>query len=156
MGVKIEGDLNWSIDRMFAELDDSLDSVLQAGAAVIKEQARRSLIANVPAATKPNPLYNDVMADAPLYGKVNNGTVKIHVLGSGKKGSGTFRARFFEGGTKVRKQKTLNGKPLSKARVTGQIKPTRFFETAVASSEQNAYSVMEERLSQIIDNINSK
>ena len=24
---------------------------------------------------------NDVMADAPLYGKVDNGTVKIHVLG---------------------------------------------------------------------------
>ena len=154
--MKIEGDLNWTIDRMFAELDDNLNGILQAGAAVIKEEAKRSLISAVPAATRPNPLYNDVMADAPLYGKVDNGTVKIHVLGSGKKGSGTFRARFFEGGTKVRKQKTLNGRPLKKARTTGQIKPTHFFENAISSSEQNAYSVMEERLSQIIDNINSK
>ena len=156
MGVKIEGDLSWTIDRMFAELDDRLDGVLQAGAAVIKDAAKSSLISKVPAATHHNPAYSDTLADAPLYGKPNNGVVKIHVLGNGKKGSGTFRTRFFENGTKVRQQKKLNGRAMKKARVIGQIKPTHFFESAVNNSEQKAFSVMEERLSQIIDNINSK
>lgn len=156
MGLKVEGDLNWTIDRMFSELDSRLDSVLYTGAAELRDATKQSLISSVPAATRPNPLYNDTLADAPMFGKANNGVVKIHVLGNGKKGSGTFRARFFEGGTKIRKQKKIHGMPLKKERVIGQIKPTRFFETAVATTESKAMQVMQDKLGQIIDNINTK
>ena len=70
----------------------------------LKKDAKKLFKTKLPAATKRNPNYNDRLIDAVRSSKVKEKglgelILKIHVMGNRKKGSGTFRARFFEGGT---------------------------------------------------------
>lgn len=77
--------------------------------------------------------------DAPRIGKIqdrydeDNIYLKVHVMGTGRSESKTFRFRFLEKGTTDRYAKTLNGKALQKPRYLGSIQPRRYFAKAVNS-----------------------
>lgn len=127
-------------------------SALRKGANVIKQKAKETLASTGIKYNTTNPRYNDTLQDAIRTTKVReDNTIGIHILGSQAKGSGTFRLRFFEKGTKERYAKTYNGQPLKKKRRLGKIKSYKFFESATTSSQSQAQKAIEEQLIKYID-----
>ena len=119
------------IDKFNDYLDKEIYATLHKSADEIVQRAKDKLIQKVPMANHLSENYNDTLVDGIYYGKVEGNKVKITSMGNNKKGSGTFRTRFFVGGTKDRKdvggyRKTKNGiiyvkykKPLNKGKIEG-------------------------------------
>lgn len=111
----------------------------------IKRDARATLKQRLPAATKKSAKYTDRLVDAIRSSKIKNEglgelRLKIHTLGSRKPGSGSFRTRFFEGGTKERIQKPYVdslGRKYQNVRRIGRIKALNFFSDTLHN--QNVY-----------------
>lgn len=74
-------------------------------------------------------------------------TGSVNIMGSRNEDDGTWRLRFFEGGTRVRKSK--NG------RTYGQIRPTWFFGNAIASVGSDTVTEIEKSIQHAIDEINN-
>jgi len=108
---------------------------LNKAAAHIKKDAKKLFKTKLPAATKKSPKYNDRLIDAIRSSKVEETglaelSIKLHVMGTKKKGSGTFRARFFEGETKERTMPSYVdklGRKYPKSRSIGKIEALHFF-----------------------------
>ena len=155
-GISItHNDIDITIDTMKKEMPDVERSMLYAGAFLIKDKAKEEFVRKLPAATKSNPKYNDTLLDAIRLTKIDGGTITIHTLGSRDSSSGTYRARFFEGGTKDRYQKTRNGNKLKKKKFIGKISPLNFFGTAVQTMEGQAFSTMQKILDNYIESKNN-
>ena len=75
-------------------------------AADYKKTVKEFFTGAMPSATRPSQRYKDKLIDAVRVSKVeangNEVTTKVHIMGVRSSGSGTFRARFFEGGTNPR------------------------------------------------------
>ena len=137
---------------------------LNKAGGTIKKTVKEKFKTELPAATKRNPNYIDRLIDAVRSSKVKEKglgelELKIHVLGNHKKGSGTFRARFFEKGTKIRELKPgikdSLGRTYKKSRSIGRIKPLYFFRDSM-SSINSASMNMNSYLEQEINRINQK
>lgn len=137
---------------------------LNKAGGTIKKTVKEKFKTELPAATKRNPNYNDRLIDAVRSSKVKEKglgelILKIHVMGNRKKGSGTFRTRFFEGGTKMRELKPgikdSLGRTYKKSRSIGRIKPLYFFRDSM-SSINSASMNMNNYLEQEINRINQK
>jgi hypothetical protein len=78
---------------------------MRKGMNIVKNEGRKRFKRSLPKATHKNPKYSDRLVDA-ITGKVYVGGTttyfEVHNAGSRKSTSGTFRARFFEKGTKPR------------------------------------------------------
>lgn len=79
---------------------------MRRGMNMVKSEGRKRFKRTLPKAANRNVKYSDRMIDA-ITGKVkvqDNITTyfEVHNAGSRKKTSGTYRARFFERGTKIR------------------------------------------------------
>lgn len=125
--------------------------VLRKAANEVKKEAKSRLRQAMPNASKNNPKYNDTLLDAVKVSvwEDNNGAYsKVHTMGSRKKSSGTFRTRFFEGGTVVRK----TGKGQSR----GSLKALYFFGGATSATKQKVDSTIDIELSKVIQNIANK
>lgn len=154
-GVTISGDLNWSFDRMAQELPAIQNKAVMAGGMMLKEKLKETLVAKMPAASKPVRKQTgyggyQITSMEPLtegirQSKTHNGKVRIHALGSGAPNSSTFITRFYEEQTQPRYNKKVNGKKLKKLRRTGQVGGIHFFKDTV-----NAYL---EQTTQFIGNI---
>ena len=84
---------------------------MRRGAAVIKRQTVSNFKKELPASTQSSEKYSDRLIDAvrsTVYEENNEVYFSVHVMGSRKKDSGTFRARFFERGTKERNKDNHN------------------------------------------------
>lgn len=79
----------------------------------------------------------------------------VHIMGSRASGSGTFRLRFFEGGTKDRYQTKINGVELKKPRYIGNIKPYRFFQSANSTIESQLDAIYMEEIDKAVQKINN-
>lgn len=153
-GVTItHDDIDITLKTMKNEMPWVERSMLFGGAHIVKDKAREQLVKMLPNATKQSTKYSDTLVDAIRVGAIDGGTITIHTMGNGAKDSGTYRTRFFEGGTKPRYQKTRNGVKLKKKKSIGKISPLGFFGTAVQTSQGQAF----QRMQEILDNyINSK
>ena len=69
-------------------------------------------------------------------------------MGSRKKTSGTFRARFFEGGTDLRKT--------DKDQSRGSLAPKLFFSSAITATKNQVESTIDTELSKVIQAIANK
>ena len=114
----------------------------QSGRILLKK-ARQNAVSLVPNVRQPNPKYSDTMYDA-IRMKVYQEDdfrwyFKVHILGTRKKTSGTFRLRFFEGGTAPRKTRYEYTDKLGRTYPAGQnrgsLRGTNFFSSAVSASE---------------------
>lgn len=136
---------------------------LQEGATKIKKAARYSFKEQLPNATKRSKKYKDRLIDAIRSTKITDKgladmSIGVHTLGTRKSGSGTFRARFFEGGTKVRTQGPYVdslGRKYVHSRKVGSIKPLHFFTDSVKDANV-AEMDMVKMLSQQVEKINNK
>lgn len=151
-GVKIVGDLNKSIDYLEYFGKEYFQKALRAGASVLKKQTRYNLSSALPKSSEHNPRFSDTLLDAIRNSKTEGDVITVHILGTRQKGSGTYRTRFFEGGTKERYQKTYRGVPLKKKRFLGRIKPLYFFSSAIVETENQIYEAMEPVINELITN----
>ena len=150
--IKIVSDtLGRSIQEVLKVMARAEQSALKKGANVIKKNTKKNLRSTGIDINRPNDKYNDKLIDAVRSSKPKDGAVVAHIMGTQKTGSGTFRLRFFEGGTKERYAKTYNGKPLKKKRRLGKIKAYNFFNSAVDSSQSEIMDAMDAQLTKYIE-----
>lgn len=104
--------------------------------------------------------YNDKIEDAVMISKIEGDfgsemSQKVHVMGTQKTGSGTYRFRFLEKGTKERQAKTRKGQKLKKERNTGAIKARWFFKNAQNQVFPNLPAIYVAEIDKAIQKINS-
>lgn len=154
------------MNRWFSEKDwfNVKKRALNKAGGTIKKEVKKQFKTELPAATKRNPNYIDRLIDAVRSSKVKEKglgelILKIHVMGNRKKGSGTFRARFFEGGTRERFIKPgyvdKLGRKYTKKRSIGHIEPLWFFRDSM-SSVNTASINMNSYLEQEINKLNAR
>lgn len=150
-GIQIIADtLSTSIEDVMKVMPRAERSALSKAASVLKKHIRNSMNNAMSAARKRSPKYTDRLIDAIRSTKFKDGAITVHIMGTRKTGSGTFRTRFFEKGTKDRYAKTYKGKPLKKPRYLGKIKPLRFFAQAVSSSKTEVSDTIQNQLDKYI------
>lgn len=123
---------------------------LGKAAGVIKRAVKNTFKKELPAATQSSEKYNDRLIDAirsTVYEENNEMMMKVHGMGSGKTGSGTFRARFFAVGTRERNSDGHN---------RGSIKATNFFNNGVSASSGKALSTINTTFSQELQKVLEK
>ena len=151
INLKITGTFKGQIDRIKEILPRAERRALYTAAVFLRDKIKQSLISAVPKATMSNSKYNDTLADAVRFTRIDGMSLKVHALGTRQSGSGTFRARFFESGTKERYQKTFNGVKLNKKRRLGKINATNFFSSAVESNRSAVLQIIENEILKYID-----
>lgn len=149
--VEISGNLNHSIDWLQENGKRYFQAALYAGASIIVKQAKSNLNSALPASTNRNPRFNDTLQDAIRFSHTEGDVITVHTLGTRQSGSGTYRTRFFENGTRERYQKTYAGIPLKKKRYIGKLKPLGFFNSAVVSTQSLVMDEMQKVIDRMID-----
>lgn len=139
----IEFDLS-DVSRVIDELSpDNLARMqrksLRSGAKVLYDSTKKSLKAKLPAATRRNPKFFDTLEDAVRMNVGYDSTdgeyyFTVHILGTRTKGSGTYRARFFETGTVERRT--------AKGYNRGRIEPINFFGSAINADGNKSLQVV--------------
>lgn len=123
-------------------------TALRKAANVLRTDARKRLKKDLPNATTSSSKYSDTLIQG-IMTSVREGNegmdAKVHIMGTRKKTSGTFRTRFFEGGTVVRKTK--------KGYNRGKIKALYFFKDAVGATKDKVQSTLDKELSKTIQKI---
>ena len=126
-------------------------TALRKAANVLRTDARKKLRKELPSATRSKGKYSDTLISA-IRTSVKEGNegmdAKVHIMGSRSKTSGTFRTRFFEGGTVERKTK--------KGYSRGKIKPLYFFQNAIGATKNKVESTLDSELSKTIQKIADK
>lgn len=136
---------------------------LRKAANDLKKKTKSKFKSLLPMASVKNPKYNDKLLDAVRISKIKETglaelSIKLHVMGTKKKGSGTFRSRFFEKGTKEREISPYVdklGRHYNKTWKTGRIKPLYFFRDSVSNLSPTS-SYINTILEQEINKINQK
>ena len=123
-------------------------TALRKAANVLRADARKRLRKDLPSSTTNSGKYSDTLVQG-IMTSVTEGNegmdAKVHIMGTRKQTSGTFRTRFFEGGTKVRKTK--------KGYNRGKIKALYFFKDAVSATKDKVQSTLDKELSKTIQKI---
>lgn len=150
ISFKISGSLLGPLEKMKDELPRAEKRALYRSAYALRDRLRQSLVSSLPKATTHNPKYNDTLVDAIRFTKVDGASLNVNAMGSRKKGSGTFRTRFFENDTRDRYQKTYKGQKLKKKRFLGHITGTHFFSNTVDNSKDYIVSIMRDVITQYV------
>lgn len=138
-------------------------SLSKAGRKLYKK-AQQNALSMVPKVRQQNPKYSDTMYDA-IRMKVFQDSdfrwyFKVHILGSRKKTSGTFRLRFFEAGTVPRKTKNSYTDRLGRTYPAGQnrgrLRGTNFFNSAISNAESEVVVAIQENLVEEIKKITNQ
>ena len=147
---KISGSFKGNFEEVAKEMPNIEKRALYRGAYLLRDKIRQSLTTHVPKATQRNPKYNDTLVDAVGFSRVDGASLVVNAMGTRKKGSGTYRTRFFEEGTVDRYQKKRNGIRLKKKKFVGRIKPTNFFASAVNANKQAVIDIMRDTITEYV------
>lgn len=150
ISFKISGTFKGSFKKMAKEMPRVEARALYRAAYYLRSAIRTSLVTKIPKATVSNPRYNDTLVDAVGFTRVDGASLTVNALGAGRPGSGAYRTRFFENGTKERFHKTRNGKPLKKKKSVGKITGVHFFSDAVEANRDAVINIMQEAFSDYI------
>ena len=151
ISFKIEGSLIGKFEETAKEMPRIEKKALYRAAYYLRDQIRNNLIAKVPKANTRNPKYTDTLIDAVGFTRPDGGSLVVNALGTRAPGSGTFRTRFFEAGTKERYQRRRNGIKLKKKKFIGRITEHPFFRSAVQANESAAVELMRQVIVQYVD-----
>lgn len=149
--VKISGNLKGPFEEIARKMPDVEKRALYRAAYFFRDKIRQQLATALPASTKRNPKYSDTLIDAVGFTKVDGASLVVNAMGTNKKGSGTYRTRFFEDGTVERFHKKRFGARLKKKKSVGKIKPYKFFSSAVSANESAAIKLMEDVITEYVD-----
>lgn len=147
------------------KIDKASSKALSKAAQELKKATVENLKQRLPYASdsrrKPTwkrPKYNDKIYDGVRVSVREHKTISgcvwrgVHVMGTGKPGSGTYRLRFFETGIFRVAKRTTSRKGLNR----GTIRALHFFSDAVKERLPKAPSVIAKALEQEIEKINSE
>lgn len=156
-----------NIEQVWAEFQDltskqmtsAIKKAVSRGAAELKKETITQLRSSGIDVDRPNNKYNDKLDDGVMMRKARGNYDEdiysiVHIMGSMSSGSGTFRLRFFEKGTKDRYQQTSHGNPLKKPRYVGAIRPYWFFKKANTNIESRLDQIYMEEIDKAIEKIN--
>lgn len=149
--LKMSGSLTGPLEEMLDVLPRAEKRALYKAGFFLRDKIQQSLNLSIPKATQANPKYSDTLVDAVGFSKPDGASININAMGNRRKTSGTYRTRFFEEGTRDRYQKSYNGVRLKKKRFLGHIGPTHFFKKGVETNKDAAIKIMEDVLSEYID-----
>ena len=144
--------LSW-LDNLTGIIAKAKKSGLRVAAKTILSSVQQMLTStDINGVQNINPKYSDSLYDAIRMTKIQDDgeLIKVHIMGSRKSGSGTYRLRFFEGETQERYAKTYKGKPLKKPRRLGKIGGYHFFEAGVEVAKDAAEQKMIMQIKKII------
>ena len=139
------------LDKYVGEVRDQLDNAARAGVIAAINTVRDRVKSGVSSAG-----FNSSSSKqfgVPLIEGVTTYVEKgypigvTHILGDTKHNDGTWRLRFFEGGTKERTQKTTG-------RNTGSILARWFFRNSISNADEIAQRLIDSRISKAIEEIN--
>lgn len=142
------------------EMSKAVKRALNKAAAQLQQQTKSNLSSLIKSDTGGNGKYNDKLKDAVIR-RGSKGfydeelTAVVHIMGTQTTGSGTFRARFLEKGTKPRYAMEYKGQPLQKPRYLGQIKPLWFFKSANQMVEPQLEQIYIAEIDKTIQKINA-
>jgi hypothetical protein len=142
ISLKVSGTLLGPLEKMKEELPRAEKRALYRAAYALRDRLRQSLVSSIPKAASHNPKYTDTLIDAIGFTRVDGASLNVNAMGNRKKGSGTYRTRFFENNTKDRYQKTYRGIKLKKKRFLGHITGTHFFSNTVESNQNYIVDIM--------------
>ena len=137
-------ELSWVLDKLTGkELVQAQKRTLARAGRLLYKQTQQNA-SSVPKVRVANPKYSDTMYDGIRMSVQDDGDfrywVKVHILGNRKKTSGTFRLRFFEGGTVPRKTRYSYSDSLGRTYPAGlsrgQLRAYNFFSTAISMKER--------------------
>ena len=148
--LKVTGTLMGPLEELKEQLPRAEKRSLYRAAYALRDKLRQSLTSAIPKATQPNPKYNDTLVDAIGFTRVDGASLNVNAMGTRKPGSGTYRTRFFEEGTKDRYQKTRNGIRLKKKKFLGHIGPTHFFKNTVDANREYIVNIMREVINEYV------
>lgn len=139
------------------EMDRAVKKAITKAAREIRDKTIQNAESSIKTYNNhPDDPYNgDSILDAPRVTKIEDRydedsvSIKVHVMGSQKSDSQTYRFRFLEKGTKDRKYYTKNGKE----KKIGRIKPRHYFRQA--NEETNVESIYVKEISEAINKINN-
>lgn len=144
------------------EMTKAMKSAIKYGAQTLRKQTKANASAGILTKNNhPNDGYNgDSILDAPRVGRFNDEDGEdlyqiVHVLGTRKSDSQTYRFRFLEGGTKDRYARTYKGQSLKKPRYLGRITPRYFFRNAQSEVFPQMDRIFLEKINQVADKINN-
>lgn len=134
------------------EMRKALRQGVQNAANKLRGETKRVFRSALPAARRHNSKYNDTLLDAVKRSKVEENqrgeiSAKVHIMGTRNTGSGTFRARFYEKGTRQRRTR--------KGYNRGSIAPLGFFATANASFGADYNNILNNEIAKAIERINN-
>lgn len=143
--------LETRLQDILKDAEKAEKAALRAGGQLIKKNVKNEVGSTIPGSKKNNSgIFYDRLIDAVRITKPYHGYIKYHILGTKKKGSGTFRLRFFES-AKMRYQTKINGKPLKSKRKIGSLaKFNGFFARGVAASQSQLQPTMQAALEKYI------
>lgn len=163
VGIQVDTELlEWLFEKLTSkELAKAQKRALSKAGRLLYRQTQKNASV-VPNVRTPNPKYSDTMYDGVRMGVMQDSDykfwVKVHILGTRKKSSGTFRLRFFEGGTVPRKTKNAYtdslGRTYPAGQNRGQLKAYNFFSTALSAKQNEVVEAIktnfDEELTKII------
>lgn len=140
-----------SVTQIAKEQERLENRILGVGGNVVKKNIKKLVASTIKGSTKSSGQYKDKLVDAVRRSKPHDGEVKVHILGTQSKGSGTFRLRFFEFATK-RYQKRVNGKTLKKKRYVGKLeKFNGFFQQGWNQARSETETKMQQAYDKYIE-----
>ena len=142
------------------EMKKALTQGLRKASTKVRTAIRKELRKSVNGSNKVNPKFNDTLEQGVRTTNVKevDGNIITHVTisSNNKKGSGSYRLKFFDKGTNERYAKTWKGKPLKKKRRLGRIKTYNFFQNGLNSSASDFNQTLETEINKAVDKINNK
>lgn len=140
-----------TLDNFTGELRDKLDRAARAGVIAAINTIRDKVKSSVSSAdfnTSSSKQFGvPLIEGVRTYMEQGYPIGVTHILGNTKTNDGTWRLRFFEGGTKERVQKTTGRK-------TGSISARWFFNDSTSNADEIAQRLIDDRIAKAIEEIN--
>ena len=159
--VDIEKTFEQFADLTAQQMTFAIKKALNKAAVELRQLTTDNFLSSGIRQHSPDSKYNDSMEEGVMMKKAKGSYDEdfysiVHIMGSRATGSGTFRLRFYEKGTKDRYQQSANGKPLSKPKYIGSIKPKWFFKSANSQIESSLDRIYMEEIDKAIEKINKR
>ena len=157
-------ELEKTIDRLSGkDMVKAQKRALSRAGRLLYRQTQQNVSSLVPNAKSSSTKYSDTLYDG-VRMSVNQDSdfrwfLKVHIMGSRSKSSGTFRLRFFEGGTVPRKTKNAYtdslGRTYPAGQNRGQLKAHNFFSAAISSKQSEVIDAIQQNLLEEIEKISN-
>lgn len=157
-------ELEKTIDRLSSkDMAKAQKRALSRAGRLLYRQTQKNVSSLVPNAKTPSTKYSDTLYDGVRMSVKQDADfrwlLKVHIMGSRSKSSGTFRLRFFEGGTVPRKTKNAYtdslGRTYPAGQNRGQLKAHNFFSAAISAKQNEVIDAIQQNLLEEIEKISN-